>query len=852
VPADPPTTPVLSGTNSCASSCISFSSRANSDFHTQPRYNSIFEVFVSRPAEELLEFDRLKEIVSGSTTCVPGRRAILALAPREDVPAIDAEFVLIREAVAYLRPGADLGFGSLADPHVWLARLAIPASVLSSAELLDVGSLMETVNGVRQTFKGEAAKYPRLTERAASFADFRHLLTAIRRAILPNGEISDDASPQLRRIRSSFAQARDKIKKSLESILRARGEPTGEDYITLRNERFVIPVRAGDRRAVPGVVHAASATGQTVFVEPLEAIDLNNRLVQLSEEEMAEIARILAELTEQVRSDRGPLEAAAAGIAHLDSIFARARFAREFDCVMPEFSSGNSLRLEAARNPVLEFTLRPQGRKALPMTLAMGGSETVLVISGPNTGGKTVALKNIGLAALASQSAIPVAAERAELPVFDRVLADIGDEQSIAADLSTFSAHMLNLKSMLETATARSLILVDEMGTGTAPEEGAALAVALLEEFRGLRALTIATTHHDRLKAYASTTPGIVNAAMEFDEENLRPTYRLLVGVPGTSSGLEIARRLGLPSRVVDHARASLSPESREARDLIAYLHRSRDEMDEIKHQAREELVQLESERRSLQTEWVERQKRRIAELEKSFEATRKKLEGEVARLTADIQDRTLRAQIEKQSGRRLGKIAGDARAEADAAVVETLAASQPDLGVNAARAAQPVAPAELSEGQRVVVKGFKQPLVFRRHDGRSAEVEAGPMRMKVPLADIVGIENDAKPARTADARTGTRPRGVTVHSQPSDEPAAEEINVIGTTVEEATRRVDKFIDQAALAGMPVVRIIHGHGTGALRRGLAEFLGSHPLVESIAHEKPDRGGEAITVVELKN
>ena len=806
---------------------------------------------MSRHAEQILEFDRLKEIVGGFTTCAPGRRAILALTPAQDVPALNDEFTLIREAVAYLRPGAELGFGSLADPERWLARLGVPASVLSSAELLDVATLMDTVNAVRQSFKGEAANYPSLAERAASFADFRHLLTAIRRAVLPNGEISDDASPHLKRIRSGVAQTRGKIQKALDTILRSRGEPAGEDYITLRNERFVIPVRAADRRAVPGVVHAASATGATVFVEPLEAIDLNNRLVQLSEEEMAEIARILAELTEQVRSYRGPLEAAAAGIAHLDSVFARGRFAREFDCVMPEFSAGNSLRLEAARNPVLEYTLRPQGRKAVPLTLALGGSETVMVISGPNTGGKTVALKNVGLAALAAQSAIPVAAGRAELPVFDHVLADIGDEQSIAADLSTFSAHMLNLKSMLETATSRSLILVDEMGTGTAPEEGAALAVALLEEFRALRALTIATTHHDRLKAYASTTPGIVNAAMEFDEENLRPTYRLLVGVPGTSSGLEIARRLGLPSRVVDHARAALSPESREARDLIAYLHRSRDEMEEIKRQARDELAQLEAERRSLQTEWIGRQKNRIAELEKNFDAMQKRMESEVARLAADIKDRAVRAQIEKQSGRRLGKIAGDARAEADAAVVETLAASQSDLGVRPERAAEPVAPDQLSAGLRVIVKGFKQPLVFRRHDGRTAEVEAGPMRMKVPLDDIVGIETPANPSN-AGASTAARPRGITVHARASDEPAAEEINVIGSTVEEATRRVDKFLDEAALAGMPAVRIIHGYGTGALRRGLAEFLASHPLVEKIAHEKPDRGGEAITIAELKS
>jgi DNA mismatch repair protein MutS2 len=806
---------------------------------------------VPHSAEALLEFDRLRDILSRFTTCAPGRRATEALAPQQNVATLDEEFSLIREAMAYLRSGTELGFGSLPDPEQWLARLAVLASVLSIADLLDVASLAETVHAVRQAFKGDAAKYPRLAERAALLADLRHISTAIRRAIHPNGEISDDASPQLKHIRTGIAQTRGRIHKSLESILRARGEPTGEDYITLRNDRFVIPVRASDRRAVPGVVHGASATGQTVFVEPLEAIDLNNRLVQLTEEETAEIVRILTELTERVRADRGAFEAAANGIAHLDSILGRGRFAREFDCAIPNFSSGNSLRLDGARNPVLENTLRPQGRKTMPLSLSLGGDETVMVISGPNTGGKTVALKTVGLTALSAQSGIPVAAERAELPVFDRVLADIGDEQSITADLSTFSAHMLNLKSMLDTATSRSLILVDEMGTGTAPEEGAALAVALLEEFRALRSLTIATTHHDRLKAYASTTPGIVNAAMEFDEVKLRPTYRLLVGVPGTSSGIEIARRLGLPSRVVDHARASLSPESREAHGLIAYLHRSRDEMDEIKRQAREELGQLEAERRSLQTEWVERQKKRIGELEKNFAETQKRLESEVTGLTAEIHDRTLRAQLEKQSGKRMAKISSDAHSEADAAVVETLAASQPDLGATASVPAKPMAPELLTAGQRVEVKGFKQPVVFRRHDGRNAEVQAGPLRMKVALSDIMGVEAEPQQANAARA-AATRTRGFTISAQASDEPVADEINVIGNTVEEATHRVDKFLDEAALAGTPSVRIIHGHGTGALRRGLAVFLNAHPLVEKIAHEKPERGGEAITLVELKS
>jgi DNA mismatch repair protein MutS2 len=455
-----------------------------------------------------------------------------------------------------------------------------------------------------------------------------------------------------------------------------------------------------------------------------------------------------------------------------------------------------------------------------------------------------------------------VAAETAVLPIFDHVLADIGDEQSIAADLSTFSAHVMNLKSMLAVATDRSLILVDEMGTGTAPEEGAALAVALLEEFRVRRALTIATTHHDRLKSYASTTPGIVNAAMEFDEEHLRPTYRLLVGVPGTSSGIEIARRLGLPERVIATAQSSLSTESREARDLISYLHRSRDEMEEIKRQSREELAQLEAERQSLRTEWIERQRKRIADLERNFAETQKRLAAEVTKLTAEIQDRTLRAQLEKQSGRRIAKIESDARAEKDAAIVDTLSTSQADLGVAEAAAPKPIDPDTLTSGQRITVKGFKQPVIFRRHDGRLAEVEAGPLRMRVPVADIVSAEGG-----NAAGAGGAGSTSVTVQRQRAEAPQASrsrgnaadsetggtsggEINVIGRRVEEATELVDKFIDDAALAGRPSVRIIHGYGTGALRRGLAEFLSAHPLVERIRHEAEDRGGQAVTIADL--
>ncbi len=813
---------------------------------------------MSRTAEDILEFDRLREIVRRYTTCSPGRRAVEALAPASDLPALEGAFARVREASAYLRAGGEFGFGALADPEAWLARLEAPGAVLAPAELLDAASLLDTAAWLKQAFRGEAAKYPLLAERAAALADFRALATAIRRAVLPNGEISDTASSELKRIRTAIGRTRDTVQKNLSQMLRARARPeqgrggaeAGADYVTLRNDRFVIPVRAADRRQVQGVVHGASASGQTVFVEPFEVIELNNKLVQLAEDEAAEIARILRELTERLQAELPALQHAAQTIAELDSVFARARFAREFNCAMPEFASAAEMRLEDARHPVLEDTLRRHGRPTVPISVALGGQETVLVISGPNTGGKTVALKTVGLAALAAQSGIPVAAERAVLPLFDRVLADIGDEQSIAADLSTFSAHMLNLKAMLASATEGSLVLVDEMGTGTAPEEGSALAVALLEEFRARRCLTLATTHHDRLKTYASATPGVLNAAVEFDEVNLRPTYRLRVGVPGTSSSIAIAQRLGLPAQVVERARAELAPEARQAAELIAYLHRSRDDLEELKRQARAEFEQLEAERGKLQTEWVARQRKRLAELEQTFAAALKKYEQEFIRATEAIK--------EKQAARRATKIRADAREDVDAAVVAHLAESQQDLGTAAMREAlQPPAPEQLVPGARVRVRGLPSPVVLlalsgaggRRPEEQTAEIQAGPLRMKVQLAEIIGLAGEES---GASAGAKKHARSVTLHSQPADEPATDEINVIGCTVEEATRRVDKFVDQATLAGKSRVRIIHGHGTGALRRGLAEFLGTHPLVERISAEADDRGGTAITVAKLKS
>ena len=371
---------------------------------------------MSRSTEEVLEFDKLRELLRRRTTCVLGRRAIDALAFSQDVAALEPQFALIREAREWLRSGRELGFGALSDPAVWLAKIEGPGASLEPQEFLEAASLLETACWLRVQFHEEASEFPLLAERAGKVRDFHDGLAAIRRCVLPNGEIRDDASPLLRRIRASMVSTRDGIQRALKQLLRSRNAESGEDYVTLRNDRFVIPVRAENRRSVPGVVHGASSTGQTVFLEPFETVEANNQLVQLREDESAEILRILRELTARLQRELPLLVAATDAIQLLDGVFARGRFAREFDAALPEFSADGMLQLESARHPVLEDKLKREQRAIVPMTLSLNREERLLVISGPNTGGKTVALKTTGLAALAAQCAIPVAAQRAVLP----------------------------------------------------------------------------------------------------------------------------------------------------------------------------------------------------------------------------------------------------------------------------------------------------------------------------------------------------------------------------------------------------------------------------------------------------
>ncbi|MFQ5664616.1 MAG: endonuclease MutS2 [Terriglobia bacterium] len=808
---------------------------------------------------ERLEFSPLKELLRARLTSAPGQRALERLAPSSDRTWIEREQERVAEARAFLDPGEELGFGGLVDPAPLVAKLAVSEVVLAPQELLDLATLLDAATSTRRTLGAPRFRslLPRLRELAAELPDFSALERNLRRRILPGGEVDTYASPALAEIRATIEQTERKLHRTLKRVReKAAAEAALQDeYVTLRGGRLVLPIRSDARTRPEGVIHAASGTGQTLFLEPLETIALNNELVRLREEEAAEIRRLLRTLTELLARRRPELEHTAEIIGALDTIFARARYARDFRCTRPTLNPDHSLTLTAVRHPLLEAArLRAAGhggqarapeagQSVVPISVTLSSEQHVLVISGPNAGGKTAALKTLGLAALAAQAGIPVPAEDARLPVFEHVLADIGDEQSLVENLSTFSAHILNLREMAGQASARSLVLLDELGAATSPEEGAALGIALLEHFRQCGALTVATTHHERLKAYAASTPGAMNAAVEFDEVRLRPTYRLRMGVPGVSSGLEMAARLGLGTEIVQAARKHLTAEAAENAGFIRSLHQTQQALERLQGEVRTELARLREERQQLQREWLKEQRRKLAELERNLDTQlgsyRKELRAVVDALPASPQQRE---RLEKAGVRQLSKVQAEAKQEFDTTVLSHLGESAPT--VERPR----VKPEQLIPGARVKLRGIARPgVVLSQLGAEQVEVQLGSLRMRARADDIEAIVRSAeKPLPKITLKTRR-----TAETQRAQRSAVPELHVRGLRVEETLAKVDKFLDESVLAGQTEVRLIHGIGKGALKKALTEFLAGHPHVESAQEAAREHGGVGVTVVRLK-
>ena len=813
----------------------------------------------------VLEFEALRDLLRGYTSSPLGAERGSALAPTADRAWIEGQQQLTTEIREFRRVGGRFEFAGLLDIATLIEKSRIAGSALESIEIRDVILVVDRAAEWREINTAPPAamksEWSAVHTLSAGIADFTEFLRSFRNKIQPDGTLEDRASPELARIRRDIDKQKRMIQESLRGYLRrlAEGGTVQDELVTIRGERFVIPVKIEQKRRVPGVVHGSSSSGQTVFVEPLETIEQNNDLVRLLDEEQAEIHHILLEMTRRIGEHADAIRQATDVLAELELQFAKARFAEDYLCVAVTLSGAKApvpqpreprpgaarphLILHNARHPLLERNLKSKGGRVVPVTVELEGERRELVITGPNTGGKTVTLKTVGLLALMAQSGIPVPADRAELPVFDAVLADIGDYQSIEQNLSTFSAHVTNIDFLSRTATAQSLVLLDELGSATDPEEGAALAVAIADHFRRIGCIAIISTHHTSLKVYGVNTPGVVNAAVGFDEATLQPTYELRVGVPGASAGINIAQRLGLNPRIIEAARAKIGTQTQDVARFLDGLHVQlrAAEAERLRLRAREE--ELEKDKARLLAEGKKEQQAKVREMEKKLESLFKDFEYHARETVNAIQDRAASQKLSKDAERRIAKMRREFREQFDSAVVaHSTGADQGDPQ------AQPQLVKHVSVGDTVKLKSIGRPgIVSRRIDDLHFEVEIGVMKMKIARDDIAEVI-----ARASDSPVNAaRARGISISLERGGAGVPSEINVIGRTVDEATTEVEKFVDRAFLAGLARVRVVHGSGMGILRKALRQFLQKHPHVVSVTEPPQNEGGGGATVVELR-
>jgi DNA mismatch repair protein MutS2 len=818
----------------------------------------------------VLEFETLRDVLRGYSSSPLGQGKISALAPSVDRDWIHTQHQLTSEIREFRRVGGRFDFSGLLDISSPVERARIQGAVLETTEIRDVVLVVDRAAEWRQialnppaAMKGEWTAVAGLS---AGITDFTEFLRTFRNKIQPDGTLEDRASPELARIRREIERQRRTIQESLRGYLRrlAEGGAVQDELITIRGDRFVIPIKIEQKRRVQGVVHGASSSGQTVFVEPLETIEQNNELVRLFDEEQAEIHRILLEMTRRIGESTDVILKSVDVMAELELQFAKARFAEDYNCVpvvigendkldqqelrgdsRPPLSGPSPARLVLinARHPLLERNLKPKNGRVVPISIELEGERFELVITGPNTGGKTVSLKTVGLLSLMAQSGIPVPADRAELPVFDAVLADIGDYQSIEQNLSTFSAHVTNIDFISRTATTRSLVLLDELGSATDPEEGAALAVAIAEHFRRIGCITVISTHHTSLKVFGANTPGVVNSSVGFDEATLQPTYELRIGVPGASAGINIAQRLGLNPSIIEGARSKLGTQARDVGQFLDSLHENLREAEAERLRLKTREQELEREKTGLAAEGRKEQQTKIKEMEKKLETLLRDFEYQAREMVNAIQDRAASQKLSKDAERRISKLRREFSEQFDSTVVaHSTGADRGDPD------AQPQVVKNVSEGDTVKLKSVGRAAVVRRRvDENHFEVEIGAMKMKIARDDIAEVLSRATDSPVHAARA----RGISVSLEKENDTVPSEINVIGRTVDDATREVEKFVDRAFLAGLPRVRVVHGSGMGILRKALRQYLQKHPHVESVTEPAQNEGGGGATVVELR-
>ena len=796
-----------------------------------------------------LEFDRIVDAVCRFAQTPPGATRLARLRPLIEAHPVAEALSATSETVRFLADN-HVGLHAPSDLEHILSALTVEGNVLEAVQLLSLAGFLASVDTTCGAIRRARAAFPILRRIADSAATFEHEIADIRRKIDPGGDVVDDASPELKAIRERLRKQRARLRGTLESYL--RGKETSkflqQQIVTDRNGRYVLVVRSEHRTAIPGIVHGSSGSGASLFLEPLSTVEINNDIVALEQQEAEEVRRILLALSDLFRRRGGDLQRTVDASTDLDELQARAQFSHLVDGVQPAISADGRLELRAARHPLLIPAVRRRlddssdGKDPVPVDIHLIPPTRVLVITGPNTGGKTVALKTAGLLSLMAQAGLLVpAAEGAQVPVFRSVFADIGDEQSIAANLSTFSGHIANVVAMDRALTEPALVLLDEAGAGTDPNEGGALAMAIIEHFRQRGAMVVATTHYDALKTYASTTEGVVAAGFGFDPETFAPTYRLKYGSPGSSLALEIAARLGMPTAVIERARAHRT--AREAQ-LADHLARIDKDMQTLEHDRR-----LATRERETLAEATAKLHMREQELRNKEETFRRRLDERIDERLREAR-REIDAVVEALKAR-TGRLiptgeTGAARAAARAAIEtigDRLRGKTPQPV--AVQAPPPVAPAgPAAVGDRVLVGTLGlEGIVQALHD-REAEIDVRGKRLRARVDELRVISSAA-----AVAAQPARVR-VNVDLNPR-EGSLTELNVIGCNVDEALTRVEKFLDEALITDARTLRIIHGYGTGQLRRAVSEFLKTHPIVAQFGPAPDNQGAGGATIVELK-
>ena len=796
---------------------------------------------MNEKALRVLEYPKIIEKLVSLAGSVPGKALCRALLPSDDLPEIRRRQQETTDALSRIYRSGSVSFAGVTDLRGSIRRMEIGSS-MSTTELLTLSRLLQTCARVKSWAgdsshrqpDGEAAE-DSLTHMFQALEPLTSLCREIDRCILSEEEIADDASPGLRQVRRAMALANDRIRSTLGSMVNGSARTYLQDaVITQRNGRFCLPVKAEHRSQVPGMIHDQSSSGSTVFIEPMAVVKLNNEIRELGLQEAKEIEAVLASLSNQAAQHSEALIGDISILTELDFIFARALLSRSYNGYPPEFNTDGIIEIRKGRHPLLN------PKTVVPVDIRLGRDFDLLVISGPNTGGKTVSLKTVGLFTLMGQAGLHIpAAEHSELAVFKEVFADIGDEQSIEQSLSTFSAHMTNIVSFWEKADSDSLVLFDELGAGTDPTEGAALALAILSDLHRRQIRTVATTHYSELKIFALSTPGIENGCCEFDVESLRPTYRLLIGVPGKSNAFAISRRLGLPEYIIEEAKGQISMEAENFEDVVADLEDSRRAVEAERAQVsayEQEIAQTKAR--------LDAKERRLAESrDKILEKAREEAAA-ILREAKEYADATIRA-FNKMGG---GALSAREMERERTKLREKLSGLEKSSSAQTAarpKAKEKTRPLQIGDSVKVLSLNLKGTVSTLPDASGNLFVQMGILRSKVHISDVELIEEEEAGGKPA-GKTGSGSIRMAKSASVSTE-----INLLGKTTDEALVELDKYLDDACLAHLPSVRVVHGKGTGALRKAVHNYLRKQKRVREFRLGEFGEGDAGVTIVTFR-